>query len=168
LPAAARGLPVASPVQELNEPFSCCLSGSKRNLLGLATRKVYPDRLSPAGPVGSYPTFSPLSRQRRDGYFLWHWLSPQKSGSSGCPECGALRCPDFPSALRQTTGRLAVKDLKRAKLRPLYQKVVTEGKFPWPQSRISGDIRSGKAGPGRFHPGFHESYPAKSPFLPRE
>lgn len=46
-----------------------------RNIFGLATHKVYPRPLSPAGAVGSYPTFSPLSRHGRDGYFLWHWLS---------------------------------------------------------------------------------------------
>ena len=31
-------------------------------ILGLATHKVYPIKLSPAQCVGSYPTFSPLPR----------------------------------------------------------------------------------------------------------
>ena len=29
----------------------------------------------PPGPVSSYLTFSPLSRQRRDGYFLLHYYT---------------------------------------------------------------------------------------------
>ncbi len=49
--------------------------GECAGIFGLATHKVYPSRLSPACRVGSYPTFSPLSRLRRDGYFLWHSLS---------------------------------------------------------------------------------------------
>lgn len=33
-----------------------------RNILGLSTHEVYPNRLSPAGPVVSYTAFSPLPR----------------------------------------------------------------------------------------------------------
>jgi hypothetical protein len=52
-----------------------------RNIFGLATHKVYPHPVSPRCTVGSYPTFSPLPRLSRGGYFLWHFLFiPAKAG----------------------------------------------------------------------------------------
>jgi hypothetical protein len=45
-----------------------------RNIFGLATHKVYPRTVSPRCAVGSYPTFSPLPRRWRGGFFLWHLL----------------------------------------------------------------------------------------------
>ena len=52
-----------------------------RNIFGLATHKVYPLAVSPRRTVGSYPTFSPLPRLSRGGYFLWHLLFiPAKAG----------------------------------------------------------------------------------------
>ena len=46
----------------------------KRDLFGLSTRKVCRAyRVTPEA-VGSYPTFSPLSRFVVTVYFLWHFL----------------------------------------------------------------------------------------------
>src|SRR5688572_5874985 len=55
---------------------------------GITACKVYPSLLLPAITVGSYPTFSPLSRLRRDGYFLWHCLFPPRAG----PGCSPVHC----------------------------------------------------------------------------
>ena len=60
----------------------CCLWTSRshprtcgeRNLHGISACKVYPRHTSLYEAVGSYPTFSPLPRLWRDGYFLWHCL----------------------------------------------------------------------------------------------
>jgi len=41
----------------------------RQNLFGLSTRKVYPAFDVTIKAVGSYPTFSPLSRLGRDGIF---------------------------------------------------------------------------------------------------
>ncbi len=47
-----------------------------RDIHGLSTHKVYPPGMSPHRDVSSYLTFSPLPRQTRGGYFLWHLLLP--------------------------------------------------------------------------------------------
>ncbi len=64
-------------------------------IFGLSTHKVYPPGRSPCPAVSSYLTFSPLSRLGRDGYFLWHCLSPRERGLP-VRKYGALCCPDFP------------------------------------------------------------------------
>ncbi len=64
-------------------------------LFGLSTPEVYPHQKSPTDVVSSYLTFSPLSHQRCDGNFLWHWLLPL-SRHLPVRKQGALRCPDFP------------------------------------------------------------------------
>src|SRR5687767_3728147 len=53
---------------------------------GISARKVYPLLPLPATTVGSYPTFSPLlclCKHKHGGYFLWHFLVPVPSTSSG-------------------------------------------------------------------------------------
>jgi len=55
--------------QDLSEP----LSGV--GVHGIAAHKVYPSAALLQQIVSSYLTFSPSSRQWRDSYFLWHFLS---------------------------------------------------------------------------------------------
>jgi len=71
------------------------------SLLDLAPDEVYQATDVTGGPVGSYPTFSPLPRPPPLGksflavYFLRHWLSlPMKR--PGIARHHPLRSPDFP------------------------------------------------------------------------
>ena len=59
----------AYPQASGEQPSNACL-------LGISSRKVYPQLLLPITIVRSYRTFSPLPRQSRGGNFLWHFLSP--------------------------------------------------------------------------------------------
>ena len=57
--------------------------------------------------VGSYSTFSPLPRMKRDGYFLWHCLY-HEARATMTPALNryiALCCPDFPSRMCGTMAR---------------------------------------------------------------
>jgi hypothetical protein len=54
--------------------FLICIKKQSPGIFGLSTHKVYPAKLSPVLPVGSYPAFSPLPRIKRGGNFLWHFL----------------------------------------------------------------------------------------------
>jgi hypothetical protein len=78
-----------------------------RNIFGLATHKVYPLAVSPRPAVGSYPTFSPLPRLSRGGYFLWHLLCNPRASGDLFPvrKYGALCCPDFPPPPCDGSGR---------------------------------------------------------------
>jgi len=57
-----------------------CIS-RRQNLFGLSTRKVYHTSNVTIEVVGSYPTFSPLSRLWRDGIFSVALSVPDRIGT---------------------------------------------------------------------------------------
>lgn len=64
---------------------------------GITAYKVYPGLLLPAIPVGSYPTFSPLSSQvNLWGRLFSVALSVPAMQDPAIHRCIALCCPDFP------------------------------------------------------------------------
>jgi len=70
---------------------------SNPGICGIATRKVYPNNMSPYCCVSSYLTFSPFSA--RSGWLFSVALSVVPASlQKHLPfqKCGALCCPDFP------------------------------------------------------------------------
>ncbi len=72
--------------------------GPSDPLFSLAPDWVYPAPSVTLRAVGSYPTFSPLSRKCGTVYFLWHWPSCRLLNRHAPIFMGnpALWCPDFP------------------------------------------------------------------------
>ena len=88
-----------------------------RNIFGLATHKVYPHTVSPRCAVGSYPTFSPFSRQRRMVFFCGTCCQVPAFAGTSLPvrKYGALCCPDFPPPPFDGSGRAGCRPVQRYK-----------------------------------------------------
>jgi hypothetical protein len=86
-----------------------------RNIFGLATHKVYPRTVSPRCAVGSYPTFSPFSRQRRMVIFCGTCCQVPACAGTSLPvrKYGALCCPDFPPPPCDGSGRAGRRPLQK-------------------------------------------------------
>jgi hypothetical protein len=86
-----------------------------RNIFGLATHKVYPRTVSPRCAVGSYPTFSPLSRVLGTVFFCGTFCQVSSFVKTRLPvrKYGALCCPDFPPPPCDGSGRAGRRPLQR-------------------------------------------------------